>query len=828
MNPQMFRRSASETVGETARPMSVLGDRFPSLTAIGLLALMIGGQELIAAEKSAQASTSQITTNRPAVRRPASTPTPKHDPADQPFRRAPMAESSRSIALALATNLHVAFDTQLLRTHTAWQGSSLNLFGPPYHGGKSPFLCTYDGSPLWAMPPLCPWTAGALTTNDLPQLPPGSKFKGFSTKGSAVTLLYDIGIGVGRTLRIHESARRESVGTGSAVVRRFEIESCNEDIWFLAHAEMGQIQMVASKSAALIQRNGDAILVVALGLPGVSWHSVEKSVSYQVALNAESRGESIVENVRVTGQQARTYLRIPAHAGAIAVEIASVVCRDRSEAMKLASELVKATVKPADMLLPMSKAPNAHPAAPRVFAGEKSPPQRDGGDDYYRIEHFPIPKELGLLVTGMDWLANGNLAICTWPGDICIVEHPQGAVEAAQYRRYASGLNEPLGIKVRGDQMYVVQKSELTRITDTDGDGEADLYETINDSWGYSGNYHAFAFGPVIDRQDNFYAFFCGQRGRWDIPYVGWCVKVQPDGGRLEGFTRGLRAPNGVGTFGPDDDLFVTDNQGNWVGTCKLSHLRPDRFYGYPSGFPAPEAEYAQPKNPEPPAVWFPRKLSPSASGFATISDDRFGPFSGQMLVGDFQNAVVMRVFLEKVNGDWQGAVWPFEKGFLSGVNRLAMGADGKLYVGGLKNVAWAASAPKEYSLDRVSFTGKAPFEIKEARATPSGFELTLTQPVEIGSAVNADNYDVSQFGYLYHQTYGSPEIDHEGKKDSATPIKVVRAAVSADRLRVQLTLQGWKAGYVTMVRAAELKNGEGKPLWHDTFYYTLNQIPRN
>src|SRR5439155_2587612 len=143
------------------------------------------------------------------------------------------------------------------------------------------------------------------------------------------------------------------------------------------------------------------------------------------------------------------------------------------------------------------------------------------------------------------WLTNGDLAVCTWPGEVYIVEKAQGPVEKAIYRRFARGLNEPLGLKVVHDQIYVVQKCELTRLRDTDGNGEADLYETINDAWGFTGNYHSFAFGPAMDPADNFYLFLAGQRGRWNVPYVGWCVKISSDGGKLEGLCSGLRAPNG-------------------------------------------------------------------------------------------------------------------------------------------------------------------------------------------------------------------------------------------------------------------------------------------
>ena len=784
---------------------------------------------------SAQGNAQSVSRNPPAanqrpVTSPAKGPRPKRDPADQLFRSAPMAGSSRSIAISLATNLHVAFDSRLLRTHTAWAGEALNLFGSPHHGGKSPFLATYEGAPLWTMPPFCPWSVKVLSTNEQLELPAGSRFDGISTTDGAATLLYGIAVGEGHNVPIKETPSRLALREANGVLRRFEIAPSTVDLWFLAHAEMGRITASDTRTSSMVavERTNDVLVAAAHGWTNVQWQTIEREVSYEVRLNVEGKdGESDFETVRVVGHQARAYLHIPAHSEAVTVEIISAVCRNLDDAARLSEELrtrfsTRATQGPTDIQRKGSPS-----RAPETFSADNSAPARMSGDDYFRIEHFPVPKEIGLLVTGMDWLPNGDLAICTWSGEIYIVEKAQGPVAAARYRRFARGLNEPLGIKVIRDQIYVVQKSELTRILDTDRNGEADLFQTINSDWGYSGNYHAFAFGPVADKKNNFYAFLCGQRGRWDIPYVGWCVQINSESRKLEGFCSGLRAPNGVGTYGPDDDLFIADNQGNWIGACKLNHLQRGKFYGFPSGFPAPEADYKQPKAYEPPAVWFPRKLSPSTSGFVTINDERFGPFKGQMVIGDFQNAVALRVFLEKVNGQWQGAVWPFAKGFLSGVNRLAMGPDGKLYVGGLKNSAWSAAAPKEYSLDRVSFSGKLPFEIKEVHATTSGFELIFTETVDKASASNPDNYDVAQFSYLYHQAYGSPEIDHDGKKDSSTPIKVTSALVSEDRLRVQLTLAGWRTGHVTMVRALDVNSAAGSSLWHDTFYYTLNNVPK-
>lgn len=752
---------------------------------------------------------------------------PKHDPTDQLFRLAPMAEASRTIAISLATNLHIAFDSQLLRTHSAWIGPSLNLFGPPYHGGKSPFLCTIDGTAIWTMPQFCPWTTTPPSVNVNQQLPPGARFTGLRSKESDVVLMYELGLRNGKPVTIHETPRAFRKGDFVGIVRRFEVGPAEDALWFCAHAETNAVAKLARSGAAVsIRRGNNLLMAFSRSSQSVSWAIVQGAASFDEALNDDEKGESVVRRRVVSAELSRAFLKIPPHSKPIAFELLSTTLGKMEDGDVIVDTFLQTTPAPPNLEFLATSNPNRDAGHLKIVAGDKAATMRASGDEFYRIEHFPLPREINLQVTGMDWLSKNELAVSTWSGEIYVVRNASGPVESATYARFARGLNEPLGLKVFERKVYVVQKPELTRISDSDGDGEADMFETINADWGYTGNYHAFAFGPLIDRRKNFYAFLCGQHGRWDVPFVGWCVKVSSGSEKLEGFCSGLRAPNGFGFYGPDDDLFIADNQGNWVGACKLNHLQKGKFYGFPSGTPSSESEFQQPKMFAPPAVWFPRRLSPSTSGFVTIEDDRFGPFKGQMLAGDFQNAVVVRIFLEKVNGEWQGAVWPFAKGFLSGVNRLSFGPDGKLYVGGLKNVSWAASAPRDYSLERVGFTDQMPFEIKEVHALRDGFDLFFTGPVQAASAGNAENFDVRQFTYLYHQPYGSPEIDHAGKKDSATPITVKQAAVSPDGLHVRLTLEGAKTGFVTWVRCQDIVSAEGKPLWHDGFYYTLNQIP--
>lgn len=751
---------------------------------------------------------------------------PRFDSADQLFRVAPMAMASRSIAVSVSTNLHLAFDTQLLRTHSVWRGRGLALYGPQYSRTKAPFICHPEGTVLWGMPPVSPWGMDKIPADVLPRNAAAS-FKGISTKGGAVTFLYEVGATSEGAVRVHESARIGSLVGEEALVRRFEIGPCSRPLYFLAHAAMdcgGEV--LADKTSVAIVRPADALIITAGSSAPLKWHLSFVDVQYDLEIITEEGTAKGNPRHKIQGRQTRAWLEIPPHVQPLAIEI-TMTQSDLSGVEKAASLRAPIQLSKPRTEFPFSSERDLKSTPPRIVAGDKAPRVSVAGNEFYRTEAFPLPKEIELLVCGMDWLPNGDLAVCTWLGDVFIVEKAQGSVARATYRRFARGLCEPLGLLVRDGKIYVAQKTELTRLTDTDGNGEADLFERVSADWDFTGSYNAFVYGPVVDKAGDFVVANAGHAGRWDARYMGWALRISADGTRCEPFCSGLREPNGVGVFGPDRDVFVTDNQGSWIGACKLNHLQLGKFFGHPSSIPAKKEEYKVRDSFNPPAVWFPYKLAKSSTGMAEIKDDRFGPFRGQLLVGDFQNALVTRVMLEKVEGEWQGAVWPFLKGFLSGVNRLTFGADGNLYVGGCQRT-WVAVAPHETALERVIFSDKTPFAVKEVHARPDGFELTFTQPVNAATAADADGYDVSQYSYKFHASYGSPEFDHDGKANSATPIKITKVEVAADRLKVRLLVEGWKAGYVTAVRAADVRDATGQKLWHDTFWYTLNRIPKN
>jgi len=220
------------------------------------------------------------------------------------------------------------------------------------------------------------------------------------------------------------------------------------------------------------------------------------------------------------------------------------------------------------------------------------------------------------------------------------------------------------------------------------------------------------------------------------------------------------------------------------------------------------------------PAIWLPHGIfGISTAGFVYDSTKgKFGPFENQLLVGDQGQSKIMRVALEKVKGQYQGVVFGFREGFSSGILRLSWGHDGSLFAG-MTSRGWSSTGQQLYSLQRLAWTGKLPFEMKTVRAMPDGFEIEYTMPVNKELASNPESYKVTGFNYKYHASYGSPVINSK-----QSPIRGI--VVSEDGLKARLVIDSLRLGYIHEIVAEGVRAQNGKSLLHNTGYYTLNAIP--
>lgn len=445
---------------------------------------------------------------------------------------------------------------------------------------------------------------------------------------------------------------------------------------------------------------------------------------------------------------------------------------------------------------------------------------------HYRALTVPLAEGQVLEVGGIAFLSDGRPLVCTRRGEVWILERGFGEPPVdATWKLFAEGLHEPLGLAVRAeggrDAVYTVQRGEMTRILDRDGDGVADRYETACDAWGVSGNYHEFAFGPVFDEQG--YAWvtlnvgFCGSLGKALVPGRAAALRIAPDG-TAETWADGLRSPNGIARF--RGETFYVDNQGDYVATNRLSHLARGSWHGHPASLRW-RADLGPDERPprQPASVWFPyKKMGQSAADIAVCDEDgRFGPFDGQLFVGDQTLASVMRVSLEQVDGVWQGACYPFFSQLDCGVNRLAFAPDGSLFVGETDR-GWGSVGRRRQGLQRLVYTGRPAFELRELRATPHGFELEFTKPLDAESALAPEAFSLASYTYEYHAAYGAPEADTaELKVESVEP---------AGERTLRLAVAPLRPGYVHELHLKGIKSTGGEPLLHTEAYYTLERIP--
>lgn len=393
------------------------------------------------------------------------------------------------------------------------------------------------------------------------------------------------------------------------------------------------------------------------------------------------------------------------------------------------------------------------------------------------------PWNCQLRTTGLDFDADGKSAvISTWDGDVWRVAGLDTPAKGLRWQRIASGLFQPLGIKVVAGRVHVACRDQIVILHDRNGDGETDYYESFNSDHQVTEHFHEFAMGLQTDAAGNFYYAKSGRHAlKAIVPQHGTLLRVSPDGAKTDILATGFRAANGV-CLNPDGSFFLTDQEGFWLPKNRINRVEVGGFYGNMWGYTdvTDTADSAMKQ----PVAWITNAFDRSPSEMLWVTSDKWGPLKGSVLNFSYGNGGVFVVPHEKAGDDWQGGMvrLPLPQ-FPTGVMRGRFHpTDGDLYCCGM--FAWAGDRTAPGGLYRVRATGKPVHVPVGLSATKAGMKLTFSDALDAKVASDVKNYAVQTWALQRSAQYGSKHHDQK-------PLKVVAAQVSADGKTVTLALDG-------------------------------------
>ena len=426
-------------------------------------------------------------------------------------------------------------------------------------------------------------------------------------------------------------------------------------------------------------------------------------------------------------------------------------------------------------------------------------------------------------------------------GTLYVLENPTAKdTTKMKVHTISDQLFHPLGACWLEDALYVLERDEISKWTDTDNDGVPDKKTSFASGW-VSDNFHHFSFGlPYKDGY--FYAALSttlhlskeekqtleGEFIGGNAPnpeHRGTVMKVNAKTGEIQYIAGGLRTPNGIG-LGPKNIVLAPDNQGDWKPANMIYVVQGGEFFGkYNStakhvfmpegGVPSLFAE----KEMTWPAIWLPQnEIGNSPSATLLIPDDK--PFAGQVLLADITQGAIHRVYMQEVDGVWQGAAFRHSMGFEAGPNRLEWGPDGCLYVGGLGtgkgNWGWNE---KKFGLQRLRVNGKSVLEFEKIETTKDGFRVSFTKPVPKEQLTNPDNWLIDGWTYVFRPRYGGPKEEQYQVKPSAV-------RVADDGKSAELVIEDRRENFVYHLRI-DATTAQGEKMWSPESWVTFRKAPK-
>lgn len=435
-----------------------------------------------------------------------------------------------------------------------------------------------------------------------------------------------------------------------------------------------------------------------------------------------------------------------------------------------------------------------------------------------------LPFPTSIMPTAITWTSDGMLAFCSLKGQVFLAKDTDGDGIEDKLVVFEEGLAAPYGLIADGKDLIVAHKPELLRLRDVDGDGHCDLREVVADGWGYTEDYHDWTTGIVRDSKGNLYVgtgsdYAKPGRERVKAKWRGKVLRIDQKG-NVTPLGHGFRYPTGL-AITPDDQVFVSDNQGVQNTFNEINHLVEGGFYGVPSLYEEhPDA------NVMPPAIQVPHPWTRSVNGiFFLPRANQPSAFAGHGIGCEYDNRFLVRFTLQRVGETYQGAVYPFSlpvavdprEGFL-GTLCGAVSPRGDIYIGSIHDSGWLGG-PNIGDIVRLRPNGKLPVGIREIRSAAGEFIISFTGPIGRTAAAKRENYEISGYTRKWQGTYATPDSGRHS-------LEIQSVEVAADGLTVILHCARQQEGHVYDITCGKIGPPGQVSLWPTVGYYTVNRMP--
>lgn len=687
----------------------------------------------------------------------------------------------------------LCFDSDLMRVSAAWTGGMLKWY--PQRDGleRNP---TPDGALQFSNDAGPGWTARGSFADPRPQpygpLPRDwARYRGLYRHGDEVVLSYSVG----------ETAVLEKPGAaqleGKIVFSRaFHFDAVKTPL------ALRICKMPNSESALTVTNTpqGAAICRIVAG----------ESVRYAGSspLPAGAGWEAIDQHL---------CLKLSPHAGPVRFVVwiggESQQADDRDRGASFAAALSKQTAP--DVMA------YCRPGPSRWLPALTTTGVNGASDGAFAVDTITLPEQnpwnSWIRPTGFDFLPDGRAVVASVSGDLWLVSGIAEPLGALTWKRFATGLYQPLGVKVVDGQIYVTCRDQIHRLHDLNADGEADFYENFNNDTLVQENFHEYAMNLETDSQGNFY-FAKGAPWPPNVKtrHAGVIFKLSKDGQRLETFATGTRGANGL-TVGPNDLITFSENEGHWLPTCCVHIAKPGGFYGMkPTAHRSPV-----PDDFEKPLCWIPHAVDNSPGGQVWVPDGSWGPLAGRMLLTSYGKSTLSLVLMETIGGQTQGGIVQLPLKFQSGLIRGRFKGD-HLYLCGLR--VWQSNGTKYGAFHRVRYTGKPMHLPVELHATHGGIEIAFSCELDPTSSQDPQDFSVQVWNYRWIQRYGSPHYSARNpEREGQDELAVKSARLSRNRKNVFLEIPDLQP-VMQMRLAYNIRAADGTELAH-TIYNTIHKL---